>query len=287
MSTLAKAFVVINLLLGVMFLSVSCVLFSQQESWKAKYNGAVQELKDLGKDYTGKINKANDMLAKRSEKIADLEHQLNDAKEEADSLRAELKVAQDNLRNEQKKNTDLALNLTKLSSSLETAQNDLATARAMYEAEKSKFEKADEERMAKAAEVIKLAEIISDHEATIASLKETIDRKNDDIEQVKTELAWYKKKAPDLVYDGRGHVPPPIDAKVEGVDLENGFVILSVGAEDRVKRGYTFVVYRDTSYIGQVEVDRVYPTKCSARIDPRMTRATIQVGDEAKTDLGT
>jgi|GEM_PF-2300288 len=291
MSTLAKAFVVINLLLGVMFLSVSYVLFSQQDSWKAKCEFAQNETKRVVAENTAKHNSANEMLVKKNEEIVRMTHRATQAEAKAGNLATELKGVNDELRNEQKRSSDLSLNLTKLTSSLETVQNDLATTKSLYESEKTKFEKADDERMAAKAEIVKLSEHISDQKAAIASLKQTIDQKEGDIEQQASVVAWYRAKFPDAEPQPDRLVPPPIDAKVEGVDLENGFVILSVGAEDRVKPGYTFVVYRDStsgpSYIGEVQVDRVYPTKCSARIDNKMTRASIQVGDEAKTDLGT
>jgi len=62
--------------------------------------------------------------------------------------------------------------------------------------------------------------------------------------------------------------------------------VLSVGSEDKVEKGFTFFVYRDASYVGQVEVDRVFAAKSAARINPEMTPSTIQPGDGATTRLG-
>ena len=76
---------------------------------------------------------------------------------------------------------------------------------------------------------------------------------------------------------------PALDAVVEGVDMDDGIVIISAGAEDGVEKELKFFLYRGDEYVGRVEVDRVLPTKSAARIIGRMTATRIYPGDSART----
>jgi hypothetical protein len=78
---------------------------------------------------------------------------------------------------------------------------------------------------------------------------------------------------------------PAIEAVVQKVNDELKFVMLSVGRNDKVARGMRFYISRNGSYVGEVQVDYVYPKSCSAsyvRLKPEMS---IQVGDTATTRL--
>jgi hypothetical protein len=78
---------------------------------------------------------------------------------------------------------------------------------------------------------------------------------------------------------------PAISAVVQKVNEELKFVMLSVGGDEKVTKGMRFYVHRSGSYVGEVQVDYVYPKSCSAsyvRLKPGMS---IQVGDAAVTRL--
>jgi uncharacterized protein YoxC len=79
--------------------------------------------------------------------------------------------------------------------------------------------------------------------------------------------------------------PPAIEAVVQKVNNELGFVMLSVGRDDKVAQGMRFYISRSGSYVGEVQVDGVNPKSCSAsyvRLKPGME---MQVGDAAVTRL--
>ena len=76
---------------------------------------------------------------------------------------------------------------------------------------------------------------------------------------------------------------PQIDGVVKHVNRDLNLVVLSVGADDGVKRGTKFEVYANNTYKGQVVVDDVYPDNCAARI-VRGADA-IAVMDKATTRL--
>ena len=64
-------------------------------------------------------------------------------------------------------------------------------------------------------------------------------------------------------------------------------IMLSAGADDGVKKGYCFTVYRGDKYIGKVEVERTFGDMSSARIiNPLSAPAGIvREGDSASTGV--
>ena len=60
-------------------------------------------------------------------------------------------------------------------------------------------------------------------------------------------------------------------------------VMLSVGAEDGVKKGYRFTISRGERYIGKVEVEKVFDDMSSAKILADWTKGPIKENDDAST----
>ena len=75
----------------------------------------------------------------------------------------------------------------------------------------------------------------------------------------------------------------PIRAQVLAVRGDANLIMLSVGDQNEVKQGYRFTVYRDSEYLGKVEVEKVFADMCSARILTEFTEKQIKEGDSAST----
>lgn len=80
---------------------------------------------------------------------------------------------------------------------------------------------------------------------------------------------------------------PDIDAAVLDVrmDLAPGLVVLNVGADSNVQRGFVFDAYNGRTYKGRVRVENVDATMCSALIIGTADNASIQRGDRASTHI--
>lgn len=76
---------------------------------------------------------------------------------------------------------------------------------------------------------------------------------------------------------------PAIQANVTNVNAKLKYVMLSAGREDRVTKGLRFFIYRKKSYIGEVQVDTVYPVVSSASIVHVCPRMNIEKGDSSTT----
>jgi len=62
-------------------------------------------------------------------------------------------------------------------------------------------------------------------------------------------------------------------------------VVLSVGKDDEVSKGWTFQIYRDDQYLGEVEIDEVYEKFSAAKIKFAKDDALFQIHDAATTVL--
>lgn len=75
-----------------------------------------------------------------------------------------------------------------------------------------------------------------------------------------------------------------IDAKVLAVKPEVNLVMLSVGTNNGVQSGYHFIVSRKNQIVGTVQVDKVWPDMCSARmVGSNNLEIQIEKGDTAST----
>jgi len=73
-----------------------------------------------------------------------------------------------------------------------------------------------------------------------------------------------------------------ISANILAVDNNVNLVMLSVGADDGVRKGDQFTVFRGEEIVGKVLVERTFQDMCSARIViPPMTRKRMKEGDKA------
>ncbi len=73
-----------------------------------------------------------------------------------------------------------------------------------------------------------------------------------------------------------------IKGNVMAVNKEFGFVIINLGAKDKIARGTVLFVYRGNKLVTKVEVDRIYEDMCSANILANWKKLKLKVGDQVK-----
>ncbi|MBI4604137.1 MAG: SUMF1/EgtB/PvdO family nonheme iron enzyme [Planctomycetes bacterium] len=78
---------------------------------------------------------------------------------------------------------------------------------------------------------------------------------------------------------------PAIDGVIAAVDLKEGLVLLDAGADQGIKVGVEFIVYRANQFIAKVQVLKVYDDLSGAKILYTLEGAEIKVGDKATTRL--
>jgi hypothetical protein len=80
---------------------------------------------------------------------------------------------------------------------------------------------------------------------------------------------------------------PAIAARVAAVknEVTAALVLLSVGSDDKVEKGFHFSVYRGSEFIGKVVVEKVLRDSCGCRVLFTKDGASIAPGDDAATRL--
>jgi len=80
---------------------------------------------------------------------------------------------------------------------------------------------------------------------------------------------------------------PSIDAKVAAVknDVTPSLVLLSVGSDDKVEKGFHFSIFRGSEFVGKVVVEKVLRDSCGCRVLFTKEGLTVQQGDSAATRL--
>ena len=120
----------------------------------------------------------------------------------------------------------------------------------------------------------------------VARLGQVVDELQVSVDLLARKVDSLAPESPAPASDDRADaLPPQIEARVEDVDSATGIVILSVGAEDNVKQGMTFYVYRDINYVAQVKVERVFARKSAARLQPGTNADEMKAGDGAVSGI--
>jgi myosin heavy subunit len=285
MSSIAKIFSVVNLVLAGLFLGWAANALSTNAEFKSKYDTEVAAHKktqaELGAD-------KSTLLAQKQE-AEQQKVQMQAAKEEADR---KLDSVQKDLDSERAKNGSLNANLTALTTqigSIEDSKNKLQADKDKAVQASHDAEKARDAAVAKQLEAEK-KQGDTDGELTkakgsIADLEKSNTQLEKDKKSVETQLATIQSVTDVKLTD---ITPMPlIEGRVldASTTIEPGLVAINKGSDDKVKRGYTFEIYDGKTYKGQVRVEYVHPNMCSAVIVRTVKGEKIRQGDNAATRL--
>jgi len=282
MSVIAKILIVLNLLLAVVFLGASATFLGQQESWKKKHDDlAAQkklEIDDLTAQRDAATQRAREQEGVAGQKQAEVQElQATLAAKEADyqqiterfgTLTGQYERLSQTYKDAVAQNEDLTKRLNDAINDKDTA---LTEKRAAIDAQNA----AVTERKRLEGEVENL-------QGQVAELNKRLVAMGEELESTKILVEAYQSQVgslPDLMN------PPTIRARVTAVDADLNIVMISVGSDDGVKKGYAFTVYRGDQYIGKVIIDKVEKDYASgySKKELEADGQTIQVGDDATT----
>ncbi len=282
MSGIGKIFVVLNLVFSLVIVGAAAAYLSKADEWKTRHDDLkVKSTTDQrlweqteSELTTSRENYKSDSETKQN-KIEDLELTFQEKSEE--------------LKGEKLDNQQLRDDVTKINTSLEnlrTTINDL-TARNNGLVDQNAQLRTDamdsKENERKAEEnLIRVQGDLAMALDQIGSLEIRVTDLDKNKEHISNLLEAAKAQGFDIA---SLKAMPEIPAFIQEVNNEQGFVILSVGSDDKVKKGYVFQVYRGNSYLGEVVVDDLYPDHAAARIKFRVDGAQFRINDKANTHL--
>ncbi len=285
MSPIGRIFIVLNLILSAAFLGWAANALATTEDFKT------QLTEEQAAHATTK--------AETAQTIEDLNIRistLEDEKRGIRELRDQYLVEKDNLTSQlaeaNRANDTMQGNLTEINSTLgqydetirqlSTQRAEAVDLRVTAENERDDAVEAQiaAEQAQRDAEEAKAAADtqIADLEAVRTDLQDQVSQLDTRLAMIMeiTDVNWQELIA-----------TPKIDAQVldARMDLAPGLVLLNVGKDKEVKRGYTFEIWRGKQYKGQVRVADVQDNVCSALVLNTVEGTTIQQGDDASTVL--
>lgn len=280
MSTLTKVFVVLVLVISLVYLGVSATLFAHRVDYKDKWETEKsdhQKDADAWKGDKGKLEadiqaKAKEILAQQElAKAADNRSQ--EAGRERDAVRADftkLKGDYTALVAEQQK---LQSNNNDLVTRNENLNKQLAEEKKLREDAQRVRDTVQAELLASQDRLEKAYKDIAEMEKQIVE----VSRAKNDIEQ---QLDYIRARVPNLADLG---TEPKIDGIVLGVSDKVNLVLISVGGKDKVQVGFKFTVYRGSTYVSKLVVDKVDDQWAACRELTEFRKDTIQQGDSVST----
>ncbi len=285
MSPIGRIFIVLNLLLSAAFLGWASSSLAQSQDYKAKFEDKKAEMAEAVADKENEISKLQVSNNQLSDESRTFRNERDQAASEAERLKTDLAEAK-------RDNDNLRSSIAKIESTLGdyngTINSLLAEKdRAVQQAHEMESERNDANDRASQAELARrdAQDALRTASEAIAELEVARTTLEDQVSQLETDLA--------VVVDLTGvkvnelTSQPLINGSVLDVrlDLQPGLVMLNVGKNQNVKRGFTFDIYRGSVYKGQVRVSNVQDDIASATIVRNVDGQTIQQGDRATTRL--
>jgi hypothetical protein len=286
-SLVAKVFVVLNLVASVMFLIFALNVWTAQTKWQKMYEQEkVANVDKLRKIQEREVRLSGDIVWFQQQAAS--ESKLKEAlRKQRDDLREEklvLQTAISKTESDRDMKNALVLDLfSKNESNYEMIvklkgivnKQHLAVAMERQNAVNARNEKTDLENELNSTKQ-SLAAITRDKR----EVEELLASANSRIEGL---IARGIPIQDILGSDARATQPKIADAQVLAVRPDVNLVMISVGSQQNVKPGYEFVISRGSDYIATVQVEKVYPDMCSARVKTGFSKGEVQIHDEAKS----
>jgi len=287
MSLLAKVFVVIMTIMIMVDLGVSATLYQHRRDWRNSYAKlrerskvstqlAVKEIDSL----RAGIKAKDSFISQKQTEVIDLKKELDKQNSAFSETKQLLNKAEDNFQ-KQMRLTESA-NQSKVQS-----ETNLEKERTLNHELTQNLDTATRRREIAEGQVARLVQLKTSLEKDIGDLRVNYSDARKSLKEKETLIAMAQEHGVDFVALLSGPPVPAIDARVAAVknDVQPGLVLLSVGSDDKVEKGFHFSIYRGNEFVGKVVVEKVLASSCGCRVLFTKEGATIQPGDCAATRI--
>lgn len=287
MSLLAKIFVVLQTILVMVYLGMTATLYQHRQDWRSsyrklkhRYSTMVARSQKEIKALRSYVRAKDDLVEAKEREVRALKTQLDVALEkyqEANTAKDELSGRFDQLQaNFNGLNTRLEDNL---------ARNESLNDR--LEKKSEQYDVARQRRETAEGQVARLTALTTNLEQDLKDLRKDFAATRQDLREKDLLIAMAESQGVNLELLVPGPPVPSIDGRVMAVknDMDPPLVLLSVGSDDKVQRGYHFSVYRGANFVGKVVVERVLRDSAGCRVLFTAEGQSIQSGDNAATRL--
>ncbi len=285
MNSITKVMIVAVLVLSLVYVGVGAVLFATREQWRAKYNedyAAWQQTQaQLQSTIAANQQEIERLTRELSVKTSDLQ-QLQDRYVRLDAENKsllgktqEMTNRYDNLTDEMAKLSEKYESIVKMALSF---QSDLAKTEEQLRVMTRQRDMLDEERQRLEGDLARLTKQFEDTKKLLADANEERERLTD----IVTALRQRGFAIEEVV--GAAKVEP-VSGNVVSVDAQLGIVLVNVGAENNVKKGYEFTVSRGGDYVAKIVIHEVFEEAAAGRLLEGYTRTPVKIGDRVDTRL--
>jgi myosin heavy subunit len=268
MTTMAKVFVGLNLVLACAAFGAAAALLGAQDDYKSKLQVTVKEDKEAIDRLTQKV----------TEKNADIAHQRQQASE-ATAARTAAESAKNTLQGELNKATEVN---TQLRSTNERYSSELKSLGELYNGFKSDLKTMQD----KTSEMIALASEwqrkFQESESENARLTQTVNMQSEEntnlqaaradldksLKEAKFLLDAYAKKYGQIA--PRRKLPDGMVLSIKATEVGT-FVAISVGGKDGLRVGDEYHLSRGGEYVGRIKLIRISKDSAYGRADERWT----------------
>lgn len=287
MSLLAKVFVVIQTVLLLVFLGVNATLYQHERDWRGSYAKLRERYSVLQQRAQKEIETQRQTVKSKAEFIQLKEGEVRQLKSENAIYLQTVRDMGTKFLLEQKRYEDLNRNFDSTSGLLNQAQKDLTSSRTRNDELTGNLDAANKRREVAEGQVARLIQLNSELQKNLGDLRGQYADTRKQLRDKELLIAMAEEQGVNFSRLLPGPPVPPIDGKVAAVkdDMSPPLVLLSVGSDDKVEKGFQFSIYRNSEFIGKVVVEKVLKDSCGCRVLFVKEGQKIQTSDSAATRL--
>lgn len=287
MSLLAKIFIVIQTVLVMSYLGMTATLYQHRRDWRTSYQKLKHRYTTMVSRSQKEIQALRTYVIAKDELIASKEREVRSLKT---SLDQQVALAQRNNQLYQEKTAEfnqLNQNFTNLNQRLQEAMRRNEQLNDRKTELEGLLEVATNRREIAEGQVARLTTLKTSLEQDLADLRKQFADTRRQLREKELLISMAEGAGVDFELLVPGPPVPAIDGAVVAVktDVNPPLVLLSVGQDDKVERGFHFSIYRGSQFIGKVVVERVLRDSAGCRVLFTAEGQQIQPGDSAATRL--
>lgn len=287
MSLLAKVFVVMQAVLVMVYLGMTASLYQHRRDWrtsymklKGRYSLAVSRAQKEVDALRNFVKAKNELVEAKEREVRSLKTQVDQA----------FQTSQRNANLFQQKSTEfqrLQEDFQSLSTRLDQAMQNNNRLQDRKNELEGLLDTATTRRTIAEGQVARLTNLTTSLEGDLGNLRQTFAETRKQLRDKELLISMAESQGFNFETLIPGPPVPAIDGKVVAVknDISPPLVLLSVGADDKVQQGFHFSVYRGSTFVGKVVVERVLRDSAGCRVLFTADGQDIQSGDSAATRL--
>jgi len=283
-NTIAKVFIVINFVLSTVYLVVSGTFLSQKWDYRQMY---------LDQAYKYELEKRGneDSLREAQKRVESMTKTAMEARAVAKAQSKELaELRQENAKLDAQ-NSQYALSLAKINAAiteindkLEKKELRIAELESKQDQYKKEAEDAKKDKDEAENERQRMELQLSNLQGELSEKSKLLQTADKELREAKLVMRALRDAGVNL--SAFAGTPKLLDGQITAVSEEVPIVMISLGSDHGVEKGYQFTVYRGSKFVARVVVEEVYKNMSAARILKDMSVEKIKKGDSVTTRIG-